>query len=60
VCVVETDCEVDFAAPLDYVEPDYNSKGGGLGGGGGGGCNDDDDNDEEKRRWRRGEFYGRG
>ena len=36
VCVVETDCEVDFAAPLDYVEPDYNSKGGGLGGGGGG------------------------
>ena len=37
VCVVETDCEVDFAAPLDYVEPDYNSKGGGLGGGGGGG-----------------------
>ena len=28
VCVVETDCEVDFAAPLDYVEPDY-SKGGG-------------------------------
>ena len=32
VCVVETDCEVDFAAPLDYVEPDY-SKGGGGGGG---------------------------
>ena len=31
VCVVETDCEVDFAAPLDYVEPDY-SKGGGGGG----------------------------
>ena len=30
VCVVETDCEVDFAAPLDYVEPDY-SKGGGGG-----------------------------
>jgi ubiquitin fusion degradation protein 1 len=37
VCVVETDCEVDFAAPLDYVEPDYNSKGG-LGEGGGGGA----------------------
>ena len=37
VCVVETDCEVDFAAPLDYVEPDYSNKGGGLGGGGGGG-----------------------
>ena len=36
VCVVETDCEVDFAAPLDYVEPDYSNKGGGLGGGGGG------------------------
>jgi ubiquitin fusion degradation protein 1 len=26
VCVVETDCEVDFAPPLDYVEPDYLGK----------------------------------
>jgi ubiquitin fusion degradation protein 1 len=34
VCVVETDCEVDFAAPLDYVEPDYGGKAGGGGGGG--------------------------
>eukprot|EP00740_Mantoniella_antarctica_P025982 CAMPEP_0198706864 /NCGR_PEP_ID=MMETSP1468-20131203/391088_1 /TAXON_ID=1461545 /ORGANISM="Mantoniella sp, Strain CCMP1436" /LENGTH=351 /DNA_ID=CAMNT_0044465819 /DNA_START=1321 /DNA_END=2368 /DNA_ORIENTATION=+ len=39
VCIVDTDCEVDFAPPLDYVEPVYDkpkpagSKSGGDGGG---------------------------
>ena len=49
VCVVETDCEVDFAAPLDYVEPDY-SKGGGGGGG----------ESLAKNEKRRRKLYGRG
>ena len=26
VCIVDTDCEVDFAPPLDYVEPVYEKK----------------------------------
>lgn len=26
MCVVETDCEVDFAPPKDYVEPDYKAQ----------------------------------
>ena len=47
VSVVETDCEVDFAPPLDYVEPDYKAAaaaaaaaaaGGGAGGGAGAGA----------------------
>ena len=25
ISVIETDCQVDFAPPLDYVEPDYSS-----------------------------------
>jgi ubiquitin fusion degradation protein 1 len=35
-CIIETDCNVDFEAPLGYVEPDYSAnKAGGSGGGGG-------------------------
>jgi ubiquitin fusion degradation protein 1 len=32
-CIIETDCNVDFEAPLGYVEPDYsaNKAGGALG-----------------------------
>ena len=32
VSVIETDCEVDFAPPLDYVEPVYAPRGEGAGG----------------------------
>lgn len=26
ICIIETDCEVDFAPPLDYEEPEKPAK----------------------------------
>lgn len=45
VSIIETDMEVDFDAPVDYVEPTRTTSaaaGGGAGGGRGGGMEDDD------------------
>ena len=36
MCIVDTDCEVDFAPPLDYVEPVYEKPAAKAGGGGDG------------------------